>query len=210
MTHHSPSAGVLVLHAWWGRTDDVRLFAAALEADGFAVAVPDLFGGRTAGTVDEAERLVGSVDPAAVEAAALAALDALRDRVGPAGRVAVLGFSYGAAVALALTRLRSEVTAAVLYYGTGDPSGAEASRAPVLLHLAADDPYEDPGWVAAFVSALRTAGRTVTERTWPATGHWFAEPSRVAFVPDAAEAAYAVTLAFLREPRTDMTPGGPA
>lgn len=209
MTHVSPSAGVLVLHAWWGRTDDVRDFAAALEADGFAVAAPDLFGGRTADTVDDAEQLVGSVDPAAAEAAALAALDALRDRVGPAGRVAVLGFSYGAAVALALTRLRPEVAAAVLYYGTGDPSGAEASRAPVLLHLAADDPYEDPGWVADFVSALRATGRTVTERTWPATGHWFAEPSRAAFVPDAAAAAYAASRAFLRQHLTTTSPGGP-
>jgi dienelactone hydrolase len=34
---------------------------------------------------------------------------------------------------------------------------------------------------------------------YPGTGHWFAEPSRDAYRPDAAELAFERTVGFLRE-----------
>jgi len=193
------SAGILVLHAWWGRTADPLAFAEDLARAGHAVAVPDLFAGRTAATVAEAEALVESADPVAAESAALAGADALRARLAPGARIATIGFSYGVPLAMAVAQERPEVAATVLYYGTGDPAGAERSSAPVLLHLAADDPFEDPGWVATYLAALRAAGRSVTEIVWPGTGHWFAEPSRSAWDPAAAGAAFQRTLAFLAE-----------
>lgn len=41
-------AGVLVLHAWWGLTDDTRDYAARLASDGLLAHAPDMFGGNTA------------------------------------------------------------------------------------------------------------------------------------------------------------------
>jgi dienelactone hydrolase len=51
------SPPVLLLHPWWGITPAVTEWAADLAAVGRRVLVPDLYGGRTAATIDEAEAL---------------------------------------------------------------------------------------------------------------------------------------------------------
>jgi len=60
------SAGVLVLHPWWGLNDDVRAYAERLRGEGYQVATPDLYHGRVATTIDAAKALqqgVSKVDP---------------------------------------------------------------------------------------------------------------------------------------------------
>ncbi|HYM82609.1 MAG TPA: dienelactone hydrolase family protein, partial [Candidatus Dormibacteraeota bacterium] len=64
--------------------------------------------------------------------------------------------------------------------------------------FAESDPYESDEDVRAFEASLRAARRDVTIHRYPATGHWFAEPSRDAYRPDAAELAFERTVAFLR------------
>ena len=60
-------------------------------------------------------------------------------------------------------------------------------------------PVEDAGWVAEVAQTLQSAGREVAFHTYPATGHWFAEPSRDAYRADAAALAWERTLAFLAQ-----------
>jgi carboxymethylenebutenolidase len=69
---------------------------------------------------------------------------------------------------------------------------------PVLGHFAEDDPYEPDEWVAEVEATLRGVGRDVTFHRYAGTGHWFAEPSREAYVPGAAQLAFDRTVAFLR------------
>lgn len=121
------------------------------------------------------------------------------DRPANAGVVVLhLGFSLGAMYALWLPAQRSSVAASVSYYGTGDPDALGQAEAPVLGHFAEGDPYEPDEWVTTFEDALRSAGREVTFHRYEGTGHWFAEPSRDAYAPDAADLAYARTVEFLR------------
>lgn len=191
------ATGVLVLHAWWGLTDDVRAYAERLTAAGFPADAPDLFGGRTAESPDAAETLVGAVDPDAVGAAVASAASTLAGRV-PEGPLAAIGFSYGAPLALGLPARHPRFRGSVVYYGTGWDEAVAASGTPVLAHLAPGDPYEPDEWVAEFEGRLRAAGRPIEVRRYPGTGHWFAEPSRSAYDPAAAELAFERTLAFLR------------
>jgi carboxymethylenebutenolidase len=191
--------GVVLYHAWWGLNDDVKAFADRLADAGFAVMAPDLYRGSITAEIEEAKQLTRSVDEADADAIALAAIDRLAGRPNAPSRIGAVGFSFGAHWAMWSAAQRDAVGASVVYYGTtGGPFLAEAGI-PVQGHFAADDPFEGPDDIAAFEGALRDAGREVTIHTYPATGHWFAEPSRDAYRSEAAEQALERTIAFLRE-----------
>jgi carboxymethylenebutenolidase len=193
--------GVLVLHAWWGLTP---MFAGAcdrLAAAGFVALAPDLFGGRTAATIPDAERLADGSYPATVQAAALAALDRLRgDPAVADGPLGVVGFSFGAAWALELgARRPDEVAAVVAFYGTWDGPDFAASRAAYLGHFAEHDDFEPLAGVRALEETIRAAGREATFHAYPGARHWFVEPDRPEYDAAAADLAWERTLAFLRE-----------
>jgi carboxymethylenebutenolidase len=191
------SAGVVVFHPWWGLNDDVVAYADRLAAAGFAVAAPDLFGGQVASTIEEAERLMGAADETAIDAIARAAIDHLAERLGPTAKLGAVGFSFGAHWAMWSPTERDRVTASVVYYGTTGGPFLSQTRAPVLGHFAETDPFEDDESVAAFEEAVRSAGRGVIIHRYPGTGHGFAEPSRDAYRPEAADLAFDRTVEFL-------------
>jgi len=192
------SPGVVVFHPWWGLNDDVIVYADRLAAAGFSVVAPDLVRGRVASTVEEAEHLASEKSDDHANAVALSAVDRLAALDG-ATRIGALGFSMGAAWAIWCAARRPVVAASVVYYGSlQGPSLARAS-VPVLGHFAETDPYEPDDAVQAFEQALRDAGRGVLIHRYPGTGHWFAESSRDAWRPEAADLAFERTVAFLRE-----------
>jgi len=190
--------GVVVFHAWWGLTGDVVRFADRLAAAGFGVVAPDLYGGPTADTVGVAERLSSSMDEAAADAIALASVDLLAQRTGADTPLGAVGFSLGGAWALWSPAKRERLAASVVYYGSISGPSLEAGRVPVMGHFAESDPYEPDEGIAAFEATLRAAGREVTTHRYPGTGHWFAEPSRGAYVAAAADLAFERTVTFLR------------
>jgi carboxymethylenebutenolidase len=192
-------AGVVLLHPWWGLNDDVTRYADRLADAGFAAVAPDLYDGRVATTIDEAEALSESLNEDAADAIALAAVDALGETIGdPSARMATIGFSMGGAWALWLPSLRPEVTATVVYYGSMLGPSLTRARGPVLGHFAETDEYEPEENLAEFERTLRVASRDAEIHRYPGTGHWFAEPSRDAYDGGAAEFAFERTVAFLR------------
>jgi carboxymethylenebutenolidase len=192
-------AGVIVLHPWWGLNEDVIAYADRLVAEDYAIVAPDMFAGEVATKVEDADRLSSGMDEDIGKAITLAAVDLLAERLGPDASLAVLGFSFGAAWAIWGPTERDRIDATIVYYGTWVGSVLGRATTPVLGHFAEEDPYEDQGTVTAFEQGLRDAGRDVTIHTYPGTGHWFAEPSRDAYRPEAADLAFARTMAFLRK-----------
>src|SRR4051812_2572997 len=128
--------GVVVLHAWWGLNEDLQRYADRLAADGFSVVAPDMFGGRVADTIEDAERLASSADDGNADGIALAAVEALADRLGPGAPIASLGFSFGAGYAVWATAKREGLRAAVVYYGSLSGPSLAQGRSPVLGHFA--------------------------------------------------------------------------
>jgi carboxymethylenebutenolidase len=190
--------GVVLLHAWWGLNEDVQRFADRLAASGFLVTAPDMFGGQVADTIEGAEKLSAAGDEAGADAVALAAIDALAERLEPDAPIAIVGFSFGAAYAVWATAKRDALQAAVVYYGSLSGPSLVKGTSPVLGHFAETDPYESDEGVAEFEEALRDAGREVTIYRYPGTGHWFAEPSRDAYRQEQADLAFERTVDFLR------------
>jgi carboxymethylenebutenolidase len=157
-----------------------------------------MFDGQIATERDDAERLSSAGDEHA-DAIAFAAVDALGTRLGPDAPLAVLGFSFGAAYALWAPSERDRLRATVVYYGTYTGEFLARATAPLLGHFAEDDEFEPEAGVRELEEAFRAAGREVTIHVYPGTGHWFAEPSRDAYRPEAAELAFDRTVAFLRD-----------
>lgn len=197
----SEGPGVLVLHAWWGLNDTMRAICTRLAEAGYVAFAPDLYHGKVADTIADAEILGKALDSNYLQARADIA-DAtlfLTRRAGTTeGGLAVIGFSLGAPYALELAADPDQIRSVVLFYGTGD-ADFSTSRATYLGHFAENDEYEPQSNVNALEESLRRAGRPVTFYRYPGTGHWFFEPDRVeAYDQAAASLAWERTLAFLR------------
>jgi len=193
--------GVLVLHAWWGLAQPIQDLCDRLAAEGFVAFAPDMFGGRVARTIEEAEALSRAMEEAGVEPAISDGLAFLRERaaVGDKG-IGVVGFSFGGYYALKLSAEHPDVArAVVLFYGSGDWP-LEGSRADYSGHFGTADPYEPEENVAWVESAIEEAGRPVTFHRYEGAGHWFFEPDREGYYdPAAAELAWQRTLSFLKD-----------
>jgi carboxymethylenebutenolidase len=182
-----------VLHAWWGLNDATRGFCDRLADEGFTAFAPDLYRGKVADTVADAERLSRAVDPGEATADVAAAVDFLGQ---PA--LSVVGFSFGAYFALELSVTQPErIHAVVVFYGTR-PGDYRRAKAKYLGHFAATDEYEPRSEVDGLERGLRGAGRPVQFHVYEGTGHWFVEPDRSAFNAAAAQLAWDRTLAFLK------------
>ena len=195
----SPGAPVLLLHPWWGLNSTIRDLADRLAGDGFTVAAPDLFNGTVLTTPDEAEFFLGtigtgSVTRESIASASRAALELLLASPDARGdRAAIIGLSFGAMQAMHLLEGRSDIAALVCFYSGifEAPDGV-----PYLGHFAEHDEFDDSAEVPAFEATL---GEGSAAYVYPGTKHWFLEQDRPEYDADAAELAYARTVAFLRE-----------
>jgi carboxymethylenebutenolidase len=191
-------AGVVVLHAWWGLNDDVIAYSDRLVDAGFAVIAPDMFRGQVATEPDDAERLSNEGDNGIAGDVAWAAIDRLAADL-PDVPIAVLGWSFGAAYAIWAPSVRERVAATVAYYGTYVDDFIGDANAPLIGHFAEEDPFTSEDDIRVLEEAYRKAGRDIVTHRYTGTGHWFAEPSRDAYRPEAANLAFDRTVAFLRD-----------
>ena len=216
MTHPQPQGflavpptgkgpGVLVLHAWWGLNDTMKAFCTQLAESGFVAFAPDLYHGKVADTIADAETLGKALDANHLQAKAEIAEATLflNERAAQADSgLAVIGFSLGAYYALNLAAADPEhIRSVVIFYGTDGTMGSDFSnsRADYLGHFAENDEFEPQSNVDNLEAALRRAGRPVTFYRYSGTGHWFFESDRSqAYNQAAASQAWDRTLAFLK------------
>jgi carboxymethylenebutenolidase len=192
--------GVLVLHAWWGLKPSFTSICDRLAAAGFVALAPDLYQGRTAATIEEAEALLEQRDFELMQATTTGALAYLRGHAATRGdAVGVLGFSMGAAWALELaSQAPQDIAATVLFYGVSEADFG-AARTAYLGHFAEEDEWEPLDGVRQMEADIRAAGRDVTIHIYPGVAHWFFEADRPEYNPEAAEVAWRRTLEFLNQ-----------
>lgn len=187
--------GVLVLHDFFGLSGAVTGFAEALCEEGFTALAPDLYDGRIAGSVAEAEQMADSLDREHATVRLIAAAEHLTANWHP--RVGAVGFSLGALLGVTLAE-RTVLEAVVTYYGPG-PGDPARWTTPLLVYLADQDEWEPLDEAMPPLERLKAAGSELEVRVIEGVGHWFANPSiPEAYNAAAAEAAWADTVAFLR------------
>jgi carboxymethylenebutenolidase len=198
--------GVVVLHAWWGLTEPFRQVCDRLAEAGFVALAPDLYRGKTATTVEDAEALATSLngEQERVDGDIRGAVQFVRQNgtASPAdgrGAFGVIGFSLGGAYALDMSvTLPDEIAAVVIFYATYTGLDFRRAQAAYLGHFAEDDPFEPSESVAQLERELQEAGKRATFYTYPGTTHWFFEPNRPdAYNAEATALAWERTLAFL-------------
>jgi carboxymethylenebutenolidase len=193
--------GVLVLHAWWGLNDTIKAVCSRLSRAGFVAFAPDLYHGRVADNIADAENLSSTLDTNQAQARAEIAdavlyLNERSDQTGSG--LALIGFSLGAYYALDLSVADPKhIRSVVIFYGTGGMDFSD-SRASYLGHFAENDQFEPQSNVDGLEGSLKRAGRPVTFHHYRGTGHWFFEPDRLqSYNEAAANLAWDRTLEFL-------------
>lgn len=192
----SPLGRVLIIHSWWGLTGSFRDYAGKLCAQGYAVGLSDLFAGQTASTEEEARALRRMPRKTPMYRTLMADMRELLSRYG-GGDVALVGFSMGGHWAVWLSqRSGLPVRSVILYYAAraGDFGQSSAS---FLAHFADDDPWVSPSARRNMERALARAARPYQAHDYPGTDHWFAESTREEYDADAADLAFARTLAHI-------------
>jgi dienelactone hydrolase len=188
--------GVLVIPEAYGLTPHFKSFADRLNNDEVFTALAfDIYEGTTAAHRDEAVALRDALDRDRVVAQLGAAAEHLTANWHP--RIGVVGFSLGAACAVALAQ-EIEIEASVVYYGLGDVDPARW-HGPVLGHFAEDDDAPHPAEAKTFIDAILASGEEAEMHLYAGMAHGFANQDRQgSFDAASADLAYRRTCDFLR------------
>lgn len=178
-------AEVVVYHHVQGLTEGMTAFADDLRSAGHTVHVPDMFGGRTFGSLEEG---MAFAREAGFDALAQRGVDAAA-AVGPG--VVHVGFSFGVMVAQRLAQTSPGARGAVLVSAAVPASefgGAWPAGVPLQVHLMEGDEFAEEDLPAA--RELVEAADDAELFLYPGEGHLFADRS----LPDHDEAAAALLL----------------
>lgn len=196
---------VVIAHEIFAVNASMRAVADWLAAQGFRVAVPNLFErqGHTAplNPALEEDRNVGMGLLKSLEESKAVSdlLDTARYMSGQDDSgVAIIGYCMGGKLAY-LAATQAEIPG-VSYYGVGITSALDAAKdlkAPVLLHLPVEDTMCPPE-AQAQIKAELGDHPLVTLSSHESVGHAFARRNSPAFVEAAAEVADSQTLDFIR------------
>ncbi|MFJ3693296.1 dienelactone hydrolase family protein [Streptomyces sp. NPDC090052] len=184
---------IILFHSTYGLRPAVRAAADRLRAAGHQVLVPDLFDGKTFGTVEEGmafKEELGSEEllKRAVTAAAPHSDEGL----------VYAGFSLGGSLAQNLAIADEKARGLLLLHGTSDiADDVSVDELPVQLHVADPDPFEPHDWLNAWYLRMQRIGADVEVHHYAGAGHLYTDPELPDYDAEAAERTWRVALGFL-------------
>src|SRR6266436_2735503 len=196
--------GVVLIQEWWGIEPHIRDLAQKLAADGFVVAVPDLFHGKIATEPNDAQKMSmmirGNVDRAASEI--IGALETVKamPNVDPK-KLGLMGFCVGGFMTYVVASRYPDLGAVVPFYGAGyDPTPEEVAKvnAPVLAIYGSRDQGIPMEQIRKIEPMYKAAGKDLTVKIYDA-GHAFINPAHGMGNEKAAAEAWPLAVNFLKE-----------
>ena len=200
---------IVVIQEIFGVNRVMRDLADGYAADGYLAICPDLFWRIEPGIdiTDQSEaewkkafELFNAFDVDLGVKDIAATIAHIRGDAGCAGKVGAVGYCLGGLLAF-LTAARTDVDAAVGYYGVGiERRLAEADKlaGPLILHIAQNDQFVPTEAQALIVAALKNHPH-VELYTYPGRDHAFARKGGEHYHAADAAAANARTLTLFRK-----------
>ena len=204
--------GVMIAHAWAGRSDFENGKAEALAKLGYVGFALDNFGRGILGTnTEENSALIQPFldDRAMLQGRMQIALKVLKglDEVD-ASRVAAIGFCFGGLCVLDLARTGTDVCGVVSFHGLfGSPGNTAGNKikAKVLALHGWDDPMAPPDQVVSLAEELSSMGADWQVHGYGNTMHAFTNPQAndpefgTVYSPDADRRSWNAMQDFLSE-----------
>jgi carboxymethylenebutenolidase len=194
--------GVVVIHENRGINAHIEDVTRRFALEGFLAMAPDALS-PLGGTPDDPEKvpaLLGQLDKEKNTKNFVAAVKYLKTHSLSNGKVGVVGFCWGGAMANQVAVHSSDLVAAVPYYGAAPaPEDVPKIKASLLLHYAGIDERINAG-IPAFEAALKASSKEYKLYMYEGAQHAFNNdmaPTR--YNREAAELAWKRTIAFLKE-----------
>ena len=206
-----PKPGILIAHAWGGRTEFVIGKAKELAALGYAAFALDNYGKGVFGSgPEENSKLMSPFleDRGLLRDRLIAALEALKQQSGvDASRLAIMGYCFGGLCALDLARSGADIRGAVSFHGLLTPPGLEERpiKAKVLARHGYADPMVPPQQVLDFSQEMTEAGVDWQLHAYGGVLHGFTMPGAndlklgALYDASAARRSWQATLDFFQE-----------
>ena len=194
--------GVVVIHENRGLNAHIEDVTRRIALEGFLALAPDALSplGGTPEDSEKAPALLGQLDKEKNTKNFVAAVKYLQTHPLSTGKVGVVGFCWGGAMANQVAVHSPDLVAAVPYYGASPASeDVPKIKASLLLHYAGMDERINAG-IPAFEAALKAAGVNYKIYIYEGAQHAFNNdmaPTR--YNKDAAQLAWQRTIAFLKE-----------
>ncbi len=195
-----PTAGILVIHEWWGLNDNIESMARRLAGEGYLALAVDLYEGEVADNREDAARLARASrdNPDRGRENLRQAWEYLR-KTEAVEKIGVIGWCFGGGWSLETALMLGDgIDAAVIYYGrvVTDRDALAPLSSPVLGVFGALDEGIPVATVREFQATLDMLGKQASIHIYEDADHAFANPSGTRYNEKAAEDAWAKTLTF--------------
>lgn len=181
------TAGIIVVHEWWGLNDYARDRARQLAEQGYVAVAVDMYGhGKVATHPKDATAFMEAAfaEPEKMNARFNAARDVLLTHKQVDGnRLFAVGYCFGGAVVLNQARQGSNLAGVASFHGslgTKTPAKPGEIKARLLVATGEADPMVPPSQVAAFVEEMIQAGAHLQLLAFPGARHSFTNPGATA------------------------------
>ncbi|HET8697923.1 MAG TPA: dienelactone hydrolase family protein [Gammaproteobacteria bacterium] len=199
-----PLPALIVIHDRWGLNDDVKTLTRRLASEGYIALAVDLYGGVTAATPAEAEKLMTDLygDPESARSNLRQAYEYL-EKYAFAPRIGSIGWSFGGGWSLEMAfLLPDQLDAMVSYYGpiVTDVAKLRPVAVPLLgLYGAADQTIRAQDVIAYRTLLTGQLQKNARVILYPNAKHAFASAGNPDYSAEASAQAWKETTAFLSE-----------
>jgi len=196
-----PLGGIVVVHENRGLNPYIEDVGRRAALAGFISIAPDALTplGGYPGNDDEGRTMQSKRDRNEMLEDFIAAYDYLKSNKDGNGKVGVVGFCFGGAIANLMAVRLPGLAASVPFYG-GQPPIEEVPKikAPLLIHYAALDTRVNEGW-PAYEAALKANDKEYTAHLYADANHGFHNDTTPRYDKAAAELAWQRTIDFFGE-----------